>query len=108
MIGQALDEPFRYPAPEDLGNERGQSVESVHRLTRDNRPVNYLEATHVGGKSSVDAAIDKAAQTVRHRAHVSVLAQFHGNLLGANFTQVQASDNLVFGKVQNDPAPGAV
>ena len=70
--------------------------------------MNDLEATQIGGKGPVHAAIDEAAQAIRHRAHVSVLAQLHGNLLGANLAQVQAGDDLVLGEVENDPDPGTV
>ena len=83
-------------------------MRAFHRLTRYHCPVNDLEVTQVGGKGPVHPAIDKAAQTLHHHAHMTVLAQFDRDLLGANFTQVQASDNLVLGKVKNEPAPGAV
>src|ERR1700737_1715580 len=107
MIGQTLDNPFRHPAPEDLGDERGQPAEGVPRLAGDHRPVNDLEPSRVGGKRPVHPAIDKAPQALHHHAHVTVLAQFDGDLLGANFAQVQASYNLVLWEVENKPAPGA-
>src|SRR4051794_19117978 len=108
MIRQALDEPLRQPASEDLGNESGQPVESTCRLTGDYRAVNDLETSQVGSKGPGHATIDEVAQAVRHCAHVSLLPQFHGDLLGANLTQIQASDNLVLWEVKYDPNPGTV
>src|SRR5262249_30275240 len=104
----ALDEPLGHPAPQNLGNERRQPVQSVHWPAGDYRSVNDLETTQVRGKRSVDAVLDKAPQAFRHRPHVGVLAQFDGNLRGANFTEIQASNNLILRKVEDDPAPRTV